>query len=431
MSDAPDAPVTESSRIEGLDVLRGFALLGILLLNILGFGMLQTTYLNPGIDLIGGSSLDVGVWASVDVLAEGAMRCLFSMLFGAGVVLFTSDDRPRALLHYKRNFWLLAFGLFDAFILLWNGDILVTYAIAGAGLFLFRNRRPRTLIVMATVLIVLLTLAYTGMRAGMNFMRDAAATVGSEGTIENMAGDDGVLAAAAAWQEFRRDNVPTAEEIEAELLARRDSYASAFAWNLPITIEFLTFVLPAFLIWDALAMMLLGMAFYKAGILHATRSRSFYVKMMAVGFGLGIAINSVEVAGGIINDFDLLSVFPLMQPTYQLGRLGMACGYLALLMLIVQSGALPTLRRWLANVGRMALTNYLMQSFICMLIFTGAGFALVGELSRAGLYVVVIGIWIFQLTMSTWWMARFRFGPVEWLWRVLTYGKLQPMRRAS
>ena len=120
-------PVAETKRIESLDVLRGFALLGILLLNILGFGLLSASYSNPAADLADGSDLDLAVWASVELFAEGAMRCLFSMLFGAGVVLFTTGGRGKSgVLHYKRTFWLLAFGLFDGYLLLWNGDILYT-----------------------------------------------------------------------------------------------------------------------------------------------------------------------------------------------------------------------------------------------------------------------------------------------------------------
>ena len=111
-------------------------------------------------------------------------------------------------------------------------------------------------------------------------------------------------------------------------------------------------------------------------------------------------------------------------PTYQLGRLGMGLGYLSVVMLVCQSEMLPRLRRALAAVGRMALTNYLMHSFICMVVFTGAGLGLVGQLERWELYPVVVAIWLFQLWLSPRWLARYRYGPVEWLWRTLTYGRM-------
>ena len=118
-----------------------------------------------------------------------------------------------------------------------------------------------------------------------------------------------------------------------------------------------------------------------------------------------------------------------MQPTYHFGRLGMAFGYMGLIVLLVRAARASWLTSRLAAVGRMALTNYLLHSLICAIVFTGAGFALVGELSRASMYIVVLGIWIFQLAISPWWLDRYRFGPVEWLWRTLTYGKLPRFAR--
>ena len=131
MSEATTAPTSETSRIESLDVFRGFALLGILLLNIIGFGMLSPAYSNPGFDLQSSGAASLWAWVTIELFAEGTMRCLFSILFGAGVVLFTTGESAKSgWIHYRRTFWLLMFGLFDAYILLWNGDILVAYALA-------------------------------------------------------------------------------------------------------------------------------------------------------------------------------------------------------------------------------------------------------------------------------------------------------------
>ena len=127
------APVATGERIQSLDVLRGFALLGILLLNITGFGLHSAGYFNPLVPL--GESptdewLNRGTWGASSVLFEGAMRCLFSMLFGAGVVLFTTGRERAGVLHYRRTFWLFMFGAVNALILLWTGDILMVYAVA-------------------------------------------------------------------------------------------------------------------------------------------------------------------------------------------------------------------------------------------------------------------------------------------------------------
>ncbi len=423
-------PVAEKSRIQSLDVLRGFALLGILLLNILGFGLYSGAYSMPGYDVSVGLNANMITWASIELFAEGAMRCLFSILFGAGVVLFTTGAAGKSgRLHYSRTFWLLCFGLFDAYILLWNGDILVTYAIAGGLLYWLRNASPRRLLVIAGVLIVLMSGLHGLMRFGLMESRAAAEAVAAMTPEEIADADETLIEAADAWDDFATDYVPTPELVEEELTARRASYGSAFEWNLGVTNDVLTFVLPVFLLWDALAMMLIGMALYKMGALQGQLSSTFYVRMMVVGFVVGLGVNGYEVTRSIANDMDLFFVFGQMQWTYHFGRLGMAMGYLGLVVWLCKAGALTWLRELLACVGRMALTNYLMQSLICAIIFTGLGFALVGELSRAQLYIVVLGIWIFQLWFSQWWLKRFVYGPVEWLWRALTYGAMPAMKR--
>ncbi|XOV82318.1 MAG: DUF418 domain-containing protein [bacterium] len=422
------APVSEAQRIESLDVLRGFALLGILLLNIIGFGLISSAYSNPSQAMTG--SADLIAWASVELFAEGAMRGLFSILFGAGVVLFAGGTDGRgASVHFRRNFWLLAFGLFDAYLLLWNGDILINYALAGALLYFVRDVQARRLLTAAIVLFVLLSVFYGLTNLGLTLTEQAAQQV--EQAEDPAALDPDTLAAAQQWQDFSADFTLTQEAQAQELAARRDSYLSALTWNAAKTNEMLMFVLPMYLFWDALVMMLLGMALYKYGVLQGMRSPAFYKKLMLGGFGVGLLVNASEVYRAIQGDFGLLSVFAQFQATYHLGRLGMAMGYTGLLLLLINGSYLSGLRRRLASVGRMALTNYLMHSLLALMLFTGAGFAWVGELSRAQLYGVVLAIWVFQLWLSPLWLSHFRFGPLEWLWRVLTYGKLMPNRRVS
>ena len=150
-------PIGKSARIESLDVLRGFSLLGILLINILAFGLHSAGPFNPLIP-VGETAMDeflnLSTWASMSVLVEGAMRCLFSMLFGAGVLLLMSKRKiGTKALHFKRHLWLLAFGLVDAFLLLWYGDILVVYALVGVTLYFVRDWSPRALMIASALLI--------------------------------------------------------------------------------------------------------------------------------------------------------------------------------------------------------------------------------------------------------------------------------------
>ena len=217
---------------------------------------------------------------------------------------------------------------------------------------------------------------------------------------------------------------PSPEAYEDELAARSGTYASAFDWTAAyVRKQFLGFGGALFVI-DAWAMMLLGMALFKIGAMQGQMSRAWYVRTAAIGFSVGLAVNLGELRYSLSNDYSGLSTMAIFVPTYQLGRLGMGLGYLSVVMLVCQSEMLPRLRRALAAVGRMALTNYLMHSFICMVVFTGAGLGLVGQLERWELYPVVVAIWLFQLWLSPRWLARYRYGPVEWLWRTLTYGRM-------
>ncbi|MEM7101159.1 MAG: DUF418 domain-containing protein [Pseudomonadota bacterium] len=421
-------PTSEQERIESLDVLRGFALLGILLLNIVGFGMVSTYYSDPGLGI--SSSTDLFVWSGSELFAEGAMRCLFSILFGAGVVLFTTGENAKGgALHYKRNFWLLVFGGIDMFILLWTGDILIVYALAGFLLFTVRNVSVKRLLISAGLLLALITAMYGLTAFGLEMSRQASEQVAATPDPSNL--DSGLVEMAAGYDEFIRDFRQSEEATAEELAARRGSYAQAFAWTLDAGVEILTFVVPIYLFWDALVMMMIGMALFKSGVLQGKKPTAFYVRMAVIGFVVGLLFNGYEVNKAIQNDFAILSVFAQMQWTYHFGRLGTALGWLGLVMLVLHKGFLRSLTGRLAAVGRMALTNYLMHSVICLIVFTGLGLGLVGELSRAQLYWVVLGIWVFQLWASPWWLARYRFGPVEWLWRLLTYGTAPENRRQT
>ncbi len=423
-------PIKETARIESLDLLRGFALLGILLLNIIGFGLHSSAYSNPGYDLNFGSLSDTAIWAAVEIFAEGAMRCLFSILFGAGILLFTTGPGAKgAGLHYKRTFWLLVFGLFDAYILLWSGDILVTYALCGFFLYVLRNKSGKTLLISASSVILLISISYGMLGIGLSAAKVASLEISQATEMSNVNSETKML--AAQWDEFVKDYQPSAARISDELAQRRGSYATAFDFNFERALEMHLFVMPTFLIWDALAMMLLGMALYKFDVLQGTRSIAFYKKLALFGFSIGITLNSYEVYRGIATNFELTEIFAQMQPTYQVGRLGMAMGYIGLLVLFVRGGGFGDIKARLSAVGRMALTNYLMQAAICAIIFTGLGFGLVDRLSRVSLYLVVIGIWVFQLLFSPWWLKRYYFGPVEWLWRGLTYGRWPNMKRIT
>ncbi|MHA7815037.1 MAG: DUF418 domain-containing protein [Pseudohaliea sp.] len=413
-------PTPPGDRILLLDTLRGFAVLGILLMNIIGFGLPSPAYSHPGFDVSAALSPDLVAWAAVELLGEGCMRGLFSLLFGAGLLLFTTGDGAKgAAVHYRRMGWLLVFGLVDAYLLLWFGDILVCYAICGALLYPLRNARTRTLLVLALLVALLSTVLYSVLHLMLQFARDAHEALAAGGDPATLPPE--FESAAAGWREFSAPYLVGAEAVQEELSQRRGSYASAFAWNLPQVNSILFFVNPVFLLWDALMMMLLGMALYRLGILRGEASRQTLRRLMLGGFALGLAVNGWEVARAVGGGLALMDTFAQLQWSYHAGRLGMTLGYLGLVAWLLQRGWLNAPARRLAAVGRMALSNYLLHSLVALFLFTGAGLGLVGHLGRAQLYLVVLALWTLQLWLSPWWLARHRFGPLEYLWRRLTY----------
>lgn len=419
----------EINRIESLDVLRGFALLGILLLNILVFGIGSATFLYPGIYISHVGGIDSMVWAFIELTSEGAMRTLFSILFGAGILLFIAGPTAKSgWLHYRRNFWLLVFGLIDLYILLWPGDILVTYAISGFILWFIRNWKVRSLLILATFLITIGSLQNFALKSSLEIARDAAEAMqislnkGEEVSEETAAWAQG-------WIEFENSYQIEKDNIQNEIKNKTSSYSTAFNHNIAEANEVIFFTMPFFSLLDALMMMVVGMALFKLGILDGGREVRFYIKMMCISFLIGICINAYEVWLMINSSMSIIETNPYLRFTYHFGRLFMGLGYLGLIILFIKIRKLESLRFRLACVGRMALTNYLMHSLIALFIFSGAGLGLLGKFSWSQVYLVVPLIWALQLFISPLWLKYFYFGPIEWLWRLLTYAEIPKMVR--
>ncbi len=420
-STAEAAPTQASARIVSLDVLRGFALLGILLLNIVGMGMLSSAYYYPlgGAAGLQTSALDINVWMVNELFTEGVMRALFSMLFGAGVLLFTQSRSGE--LHFRRTFWLLCFGLFDAYVLMWTGDILVVYAIGSVLLYFVRNATTKSLLRGAVGVLGFLILIKVFSVVGLRFLE----TESAELVKLTAAGD--VLSGEQqeqldGWLDFKAGALLNEEEKATELAARGSTVAALFAWSREQHLQVLVFALPVFLLWDALAMMLLGMVLYRWSVLQGELPHATYGRLAIIGLAVGLSINGFEVWRAINSNYDIVTSFSLIQPTYDIGRTAMALGYIGLVVWCCKSDVFTGLLARLAAVGRMALTNYLMHSAFALVLFTGAGFGLVGTFDRWMLYPIVLGIWLFQLWFSPWWLARHPQGPLETLWRRLTYG---------
>ena len=248
-------PVVAARRIESLDVLRGVALLGVLLLNILGFGLASVGYYNPLAGMGENKEINYAIWGIVNLFFEGSMRGLFSLLFGAGVVMFTTGIGSKsglekgAKLHYLRTMFLLLFGMLDAYVLLWTGDILMVYAMAGALLYPLRHVRPRNLIIISAAILLLSTVLFTVSGTVMGDARDAASVV-----EENPNGNhsESLLDEAALWGESKNTIEYNETAVNEELEIRRGSYCEVASYAAKNVNEKLLFFTPVFMLWDAM-----------------------------------------------------------------------------------------------------------------------------------------------------------------------------------
>jgi uncharacterized protein len=427
------APVRRDERIESLDVMRGVALLGILLMNIIAFGMPMATYYNPSVM---GVDNPANLWSYIInwLFFEGTMRAIFSMLFGAGMVLMTTRAEERgagieaADIYYRRIMWLILFGVIDAYLLLWAGDILYLYGIAGLFLFVFRHTAPRTLFAIGLAMLVFMGIKQVNYNSELTHLREVMTEVqavqAAGGTLT-----DEQQAAVAHMEALKAEYEPDPAQIQQDIAIRRSDWLTQVEYLAPINVMFQSKFTYLLAIWDVLMMMFFGMALIKWKVFDATRSWGFYGAMVVLGYGIGLPVNWYEIRMAIDSNFALEWTGMEFVSTYQIGRAGTAAGHIGLVMLICKSGLFRFLTAPLAAVGRMALTNYLSHSIICLFLFTGVGLSWYGALERYQLYYVVAGIWAFQLVLSPIWLNYFRFGPMEWLWRSLTYGRVQPMRR--
>ncbi len=411
-------PVSPNERIASIDVLRGVALLGILSINIWGFALPGIAFTDP--PFVGGwSAINRGVWGLFHLLCEQKMMSLFSMLFGAGLVVMVqrSDARGMSLtgIYYRRISWLLLFGLCHAF-LLWDGDILVPYALCGFVLYPFRRLRPSTQIVLGVLVFLCQVPPTIGVGLKELHLQQVTGPDNDQGTEEQ--------------RQTRRELeglIFPSRDIDAEIERHHQGYAAQFAKRAE---DNLSEFVPGFLLWSgprAGGLMLIGMGLMQLGVFTATRSYRFYTTLAVLGYFLGLLVVGYGILEMTSHGFDALRQILWSGHFNYIGSLFVALGHVGLVMIICKAGLLSWLTARLAAVGRMALSNYLMQSILCTTIFEGWGFGLFGKPDRIELLGVVAAIWLVQLAFSPLWLRYFRFGPMEWLWRSLTYWRRYPL----
>jgi uncharacterized protein len=395
--------IASSDRIVTIDVVRGFAVLGILVMNIVALGMPVYAYVDPY--YFGGTSrADLTAWSLAYVFADGKMRALFTMLFGASMALVTDRSERPAVMHYRRMGWLFLFGMVHAW-LFWFGDILVEYAVLGAIAFAGLRWRPTTLLVAAALCIALA-------------VADDFLAWQQLGAIKAEGG--------AAWAQVRAAAAPNARVIAREIALYRGGVLDVFVARAPVTAMFQTRLL-AISAPETLGFMVLGLALHRLGFFAGAWRTATYAKLVGLGL-LTIPAYSMIAAELLAARFDPATI-PLADCLGLLLRPWLALAYAAGLILLVRSGRAERLVASLAAAGRMALTNYLATTLILTTLFYGYGFGLYARFGRAELYWIVVAVWLAILLWSKPWLSRFTYGPMEWLWRALTRWSLPPLRR--
>jgi uncharacterized protein len=256
------------------------------------------------------------------------------------------------------------------------------------------------------------------------------------GDIENIVDDEGELtedqeATLKKWEERLSTYNPDEEDLQEQI----DILGKGSFWEIKkyekewvLSGHTKMFYSKVFII--NLMIMILGMALIKSGILSGEKRKSTYILMIVIGYSIGFALTYIKTNLVYKNNFDLLSLDKYMIIRH-VDRIAVACGHIGLICLFVKSGILNWLKTSLAAVGRMAFSNYILHSLICTIIFYGYGFGLFGRVNMAYQMVIVLAIWVLQMILSPIWLKYFYFGPLEWIWRTLTYWKRQPMRIKS
>lgn len=384
------------SRIVALDVLRGAGILGILLTHIQMFAMPLAARSNPTVfgHLAGA---DRAVWAATFALADGKFIVIFAMLFGAGLVI-QAETAARAgvsaaRLHYRRMAALLAIGVAHAY-LLWYGDMLVTFALCGALVFVHRHLSSARLLLLG-----LAALAVPPLLSSVVALADPGLVAAAAGQAAPDVIAREISAYRGGWLQQQAHRVPTAWQAQTSYFALRGA-------------------------WQTSGLMLLGMAFYRVRLLTGQRPARWYVALAVGGFGIGLVLVWLAAQRGFAHGWDLGDQVRVGIHLTSWANLLVGLGWTGLLLLWHRTGRVPAA---VVAAGRTALSNYLLATLACTTLFYGHGLALFGSVDRLGQLLVVVGVWTVQLTASRAWLRRAALGPVEWVVRRVVYGRAIPV----
>ena len=402
-----------ANRIQSLDVIRGVAVMGILSVNIVDFSGHNAAYLNPAA-LGSPDPASLIVWALNMLLVDGKFRTLFSMLFGASMLLVIERAEANGesgwTVHWRRMAVLLLFGIAHA-ILIWRGDILSLYALTGLVAFGFRNASVGKLFGWAIALSLVNVILFAAIGTTLFHQQAAAAAPGASADL------------LRNWDANYHSFYPAADQVARDMAIYDGGWLTVVAHEAGKASQIV--VNTVLILPDTLGLMLFGMAAYKSGFLTGEWDDGQYRRIAGWGIGLGLAGFAALVAADIASNFSVPIVLTGFMTVVTPFRIGMAFGYAALFILLARNMG-PIARRF-AAVGRAAFTNYLGTSLLMTAVFYGWGLGLYGDLTRAQAWLFVPLVWLIMLAWSKPWLDRFQYGPFEWAWRSLSRGRLQPM----
>ena len=429
-------PVDPSERISSVDLLRGFSLMGILVMNITDFALPTFDYALPLTTVkpvFNGPHWKINtiVWFLRWILAEGKMRALFSMLFGAGVILLTGRAAERgagiraADIYTRRNMWLVLFGMLHCY-LIWNGDILYFYGVAALMfLFPFRNLKPKTLLWTAGIVLLFNTLlVQVGQNVGAYYTQKEAAKA-NIALAHHQTLTEGQIAALKGWQGFQDRYRPSNKILYKNIAAHQHGW---FSLTADAADAFQGETLGAYAgFGDWFGLMLIGMALYRKGFFSLRLSTRTYALTAIIGLGIAWPLTFWGCWHAWRSGFDMFQTALALNFPYDIARVSGALGNAAVFLLLMRAGFFKWIFARIAAVGQMALSNYILTSLIMKTIFVWGAWHWYGYVEYYKLYYAVAAMWIVNLIFSTLWLRTFRFGPLEWCWRSLTYWQRQPM----
>ena len=412
-----------NERITSIDVLRGFALLGILIMNITSFAMPSMAYFSPVVYDINTSNHII--YCITHVIADQKFMAIFSMLFGASTILFIDsvverEKRP-LLLFYNRNFWLLIIGWIHSYFL-WYGDILFIYALCAFLLFFFKNLTPKKQFILGSLIYLIPTFSNY---ATHEYVIDNLDQTEQNIIIQHWNPSDEILQQELdAYRGSYKKQVQYREQMWSSNNENNDS-----SGDIGRGIIGLAFLIDLFS--RSFGMMLIGMACFSWGVFSNTLTKAFYKKLVIYGFGIGLPLSMIGLFFNYSFDWDWKYIQFLGRSPNNIATPLIAFGYIGIIMLWIGKGSFINLQEKLRTIGKTALTAYLLQTVIATFIFYGIGLGLFGYVNRAYQLVIMCFIWFALLILCPMWLSKYQYGPVEWIWRMLTHLKLIPLLRQN